>query len=174
MSKIKQFITFLIISNLLTLIFIAYSLIQHNVYQDRYLIDEIQVPLVQLQATIQYQAENKWKNPELISFQSTKVQNAIDHVMRESYPSNGKLSKREKSNLFQIERVLRNLPQNSDYAVAKWKKADKQNAVAFEKTLKNVGLTKNAEVLDDRKRFMRQCETVAKESARYMKGHQQE
>lgn len=169
MSKIKQLITFLIISNLLTLFFMAYSMVQQNLHQKRYLLDEIQSPLIQLQASIQNQKADKWKNPEIISFQVAKIQNAIDQVLQKRYFVNNKLAKKEESNLRQIERALQTFPQNNEYEIAEWQKADQQNALAFEKALKKAGLSSNVKVVEDYERFMQQCKIVAKESEKYLK-----
>lgn len=161
--KIKQLITFLIISNLLTLAFVCYSYVQHNFQQELYFLDEIQAPLVQLQATINYQKENKWKNPELISYQASTVQNALEKVSDESHFAHSKLTEHEQSNLLQINKALQKLPQNTEYKIARWKKDDQQHAIALEKNLKKAKLSNDVTNHVDYKGFMKQCQMVANE-----------
>lgn len=163
MLKIKQLITFLILSNLLTLAFVCYSYVQHNIQQELYFLDEIQAALAQLQATINYQKENKWENPELVSYQASTVQNAIEKVLDESHFAHSKLTEQEQSNLLQIKKVLQELPQNTEYKIAKWKKKDQQTAIAFEKVLKKAKSSNDVTNHVDYKGFMKQCQIVANE-----------
>ncbi|MGG0655404.1 hypothetical protein [Rummeliibacillus pycnus] len=167
MSKIKQLIAFLIISNLLTLCFLAYSFINKDFQQNNYFIEEIQEPLVVLQGMIRNQQENNWKDPELVSFQADKIQNAIRAVLQERHFAHSKLKEEEKSNLREINQILQTLPQNTSQTLAEWKKADKQNALALEKALIHANLDTNETIEGDYKKFMNQCKIVAKEIAQY-------
>lgn len=163
MLKIKQLITFLILSNLLTLAFVCYSYVQHNIQQELYFLDEIQAPLAQLQATINYQKENKWENPELVSYQASTVQNALEQVLDESHFAHSKLTKQEQTNLFQIKKALQKLPQNTEYKIVKWKKEDQRKAIAFEMVLNKAKLSNDVTNHVDYKGFMKQCQIVANE-----------
>ncbi len=163
MLKIKQLITFLIISNLLTLGFVCYSIVQHNFQQESYFLDEIQAPLVQLQATINHQKENNWKDPELISYQASTIQNSLEKVLDKSHFAHSKLTEHEQSNLLQINKALQKLPQNTEYTIANWKKEDQQKAIALERTLKKAKLSNDDTNHEDYKSFMKQCKIVANE-----------
>lgn len=163
MLKIKKLITFLIISNLLTLGFVCYSYVQHNFQQELYFLDEIQAPLIQLQVTINHQKENKWKSPELVSYQASTIQNSLEQVLDESHFAYSKLTKNEQSNLLQIKKALQKLPQNTEYKIAKWKKEDQQKALAFEKILKKANLSNDVTNPVDYKEFMKQSQIVANE-----------
>ena len=165
MSKIKQLITFLIISNLLTLCFLAYSFINKDFQQNNYFIEEIQEPLVELQEMIRDQQENNWKHPELVSFQAYKIQKAIKDVLQERHFAHSKLKEEEKSNLREINQALQNLPQNTSTSIAKWKKKDKQNALTFEKALVHAKMDTNETIEEDYKKFMNKCKIVASEIA---------
>ncbi|WP_397538973.1 hypothetical protein [Rummeliibacillus pycnus] len=163
MSKIKQLIAFLIISNLLTLCFLAYSFINKDFQQNNYFIEEIQEPLVELQGMIHDQQESNWKHPELVSFQAYKIQKAIKDVLQERHFAHSKLKEEEKSNLREINQALQSLPQNTSKTIAKWKKKDKQNALTFEKALVLAKMDTNEA---DYKKFMNKCKIVASETAK--------
>lgn len=166
MSKIKQLIAFLIISNLLTLCFLAYSFVNKDSQQNNYYLDEIQEPLVELQSMIQNQQENNWKHPELVSFQAFKIQKAIKDVLQERHFAHSKLKEEEKLNLREINQGLQRLPQNTSQTIAKWKKKDKQYAQALEKALVLAKIDANETIEGDYKKFMNQCKIVAKEIAK--------
>ncbi|MFJ8261131.1 hypothetical protein ACIQ4I_04100 [Rummeliibacillus sp. NPDC094406] len=163
MSKIKQLIAFLIISNLLTLCFLAYSFINKDFQQNNYFIEEIQEPLVELQGMIHDQQENNWKHPELVSFQAYKIQKAIKDVLQERHFAHSKLKEEEKSNLRDINQALQSLPQNTSQTIAIWKKKDKQNALTFEKALVHAKMDTNEE---DYKKFMNKCKIIASETSK--------
>ncbi len=163
MTKIKQLITFLVVANLFSLCFIAYTLIQKNSEQEHYFIEEIQAPLIQLHSSIDQQNQTKWKNPELVSFQASKIHDSIDRVLEDQHFANSKLSAKEKTYLHKINTALNKIPQVSEEKSFEWKKKDKQNAIVLEKTLAHAKLTDYATDAKKYDQFMKQCKVVAKE-----------
>ncbi|MGX9134816.1 hypothetical protein ACWV26_10600 [Rummeliibacillus sp. JY-2-4R] len=163
MTKIKQLITFLVIANLLSLCFIAYALIQKNTEQEKYFIEEIQAPLIQLQTSINHQNQNRWNNPELVSFQASKIHDSIDRALDDQHFANSKLSANEKTYLHKINTAINKLPQVTDEKKLEWKKKDKKNAITLERTLTHVKLTNQTTEAKKYDQFMKQCKMVAKE-----------
>lgn len=132
-------------------------------HQQQYFLDNVQGPLVELQGILEYQEQNEWSEPELVSNQLHVIVSSLGYgLQKHSYPSRA-LSRSEYTQLQSLTTYLRSLPNHEIYSSGVWDESSIQRAEQLNTALKASNLKLRTTISVNWDAFIKQINVLTNE-----------